>query len=151
MTLDVRGMAPLLQVFDMPTSIEFYCDLLGFEVVGTSGGDDPAQYDWAMIRLYGIDVMLNTAYERDARPPKPDPRRIAAHDDVCLYFGAPNVDAVYEHVRAKGIECKPPKVAPYGLKQLYFHDPDGYQLCFQWPETEQARVNQRKLYPASDT
>ena len=31
--IDIRGLAPLLQVFDMPTSIKFYCDVLGFEIV----------------------------------------------------------------------------------------------------------------------
>ena len=29
-------------------------------------------------------------------------------------------------------EVKEPKVAPYGMKQLYLTDPDGYLLCFQW-------------------
>jgi hypothetical protein len=33
---------------------------------------------------------------------------------------------------AKGVKCDPPEVAPYGMKQLYFHDPDGYGICFQW-------------------
>jgi hypothetical protein len=28
MPMDVRGMAPLLAVFDMATSIKFYCDIL---------------------------------------------------------------------------------------------------------------------------
>jgi hypothetical protein len=23
-------------------------------------------------------------------------------------------------------------VAPYGMKQLYLRDPDGFELCFQW-------------------
>jgi hypothetical protein len=23
------------------------------------------------------------------------------------------------------------------MKQLYFHDPDGYGLCFQWPANQQ--------------
>jgi hypothetical protein len=23
-------------------------------------------------------------------------------------------------------------VAPYGMKQMYLHDPDGFGLCFQW-------------------
>jgi catechol 2,3-dioxygenase-like lactoylglutathione lyase family enzyme len=36
MGIEIRGMAPLLQVFDMPTSIAFYRDVLGFEVVTTS-------------------------------------------------------------------------------------------------------------------
>ena len=31
MALDLRGMCPLLEVFDMPTSLGFYCDVLGFE------------------------------------------------------------------------------------------------------------------------
>jgi hypothetical protein len=31
---------------------------------------------------------------------------------------------------------KEPKVAPYGMKQLYVRDPDGYNLCFQWPATQ---------------
>jgi glyoxylase I family protein len=42
------------------------------------------------------------------------------------------VDAAYEHLRARGIDVKPPKLAPYGMKQLYVRDPDGYNLCFQW-------------------
>ena len=29
MPIDIRGLAPLLSVFDMPASIEFYCDRLG--------------------------------------------------------------------------------------------------------------------------
>ena len=36
MAIEIRGMAPLLQVFDMPTSIAFYRDVLGFQVKTTS-------------------------------------------------------------------------------------------------------------------
>jgi glyoxylase I family protein len=130
--IDVRGMAPLLQVFDMPTSIAFYRDTLGFEVVTTSkpGGE---HFDWALLRLNGVELMLNTAYEEDARPPAPDPARIAAHDDTCLYFGCPDVDSAYAFLRARGVATKEPKVAPYGMRQLYVSDPDGFSLCFQWP------------------
>jgi hypothetical protein len=35
MTIDVRGMTPLLQVYDMATSLRFYCDILGFKIVPT--------------------------------------------------------------------------------------------------------------------
>jgi glyoxylase I family protein len=39
--MDIRGVAPLLQVFDMPTAIRFYRGVLGFTVWGSSGpGDD---------------------------------------------------------------------------------------------------------------
>ena len=33
MAIVVKRMAPLLQVFDMPTALAFYRDALGFEVV----------------------------------------------------------------------------------------------------------------------
>ena len=36
MAIEIRGMTPLLQVFDMPTSIAFYRDVLGFDLVSTS-------------------------------------------------------------------------------------------------------------------
>jgi len=130
--IDIRGMAPLLQVFDMPTSIAFYRDTLGFEVVTTSK-PRREHFDWALLRLNGVELMLNTAYEEDARPPAPDPARIAAHDDTCLYLGCPDVDSACAFLRARGVAAKEPKLAPYGMKQLYVSDPDGYSLCFQWP------------------
>ena len=36
--MNFRGMSPLLNVFDMPVSLHFYRDVLGFEIVSTSGG-----------------------------------------------------------------------------------------------------------------
>jgi len=135
MAMDVRGMAPLLQVFDMPASIAFYRDVLGFEVVSTSGPGP--RFGWALLKLQDVELMLNTAYEDEARPPAPDSARVACHADTCIYFGCPDVEAAYSHLRAQGIDVKKPVVQPYGMKQLYLTDPDGYGLCFQWPATEQ--------------
>ena len=132
MSINLHGMTPLLQVFDMPASLKFYCDVLGFEIVQTDSNTTPPNHNWVWLRRNDIDLMLNTAYEPDARPPAPDPRRIASHGDTVLFIGAPDVDAVYAHFRAKGIDVKEPKVAPYGMKQLSVRDPDGYELCFQW-------------------
>jgi len=132
MSIDVRGVCVLLQVFDMPTSVRFYRDVLGFEVIQTSPREGD-QFDWGLLRLNGAEVMLNTAYEQEYRPSQPESARVAAHGDTCLYFGAPDVDAVYRHLRSRGIDVAEPKVAPYGMKQLYVRDPDGYALCFQWP------------------
>lgn len=130
MAIDIRGLAPLLQVFDMPASLQFYCDVLGFEVALTDGKPGP-HYDWVLLKLHGTELMLNTAYEAPERPPRPDQARIAAHDDTGLFFACPDLDAAYHHLREKGVHTKESKVAPYGMKQLWFSDPDGYCLCFQ--------------------
>jgi glyoxylase I family protein len=133
MSVDIRGMAPLLQVFDMPTAIRFYRDVLGFKVTSTSQplrGDDVG---WALLNFKGVELMLNTAYDEGERPPAPDPARVAAHVDTCLYFGCEELDEAYKHLCAQGVKAEPPKVAPYGMRQLYTKDPDGYGVCFQWP------------------
>ena len=130
MAIDIRGLVPLFQVFDMPTSINFYCDKLGFEIAASDGRPWP-NFDWVLLRLNETEIMLNTAYERQDRPSVPDSARIAAHEDVTLYFGCPDVDGAYAYLRSVGINAKGPKVAPYGMKQLYLSDPDGYLLCWQ--------------------
>ena len=131
MAIEVRGMAPLIEVFDMPTSLAFYRDKLGFRVTGDSGQGDES--GWVMLELGNATIMLNTAYDDGERPDTPDPARVATHHDTCIYFGCPDVDGAYEHLKAVGIESNPPSIAPYGMKQLDVSDPDNYTLCFPWP------------------
>jgi glyoxylase I family protein len=136
MAFEVRGVAPLLQVHDMPISIRFYRDVLGFEVLTTSPKLGEDRFHWALLRLGEAELMLNTAYEfDDERPKEPDGARTAAHEDTGLFFGCPDVDAAYEQLRGKVAGLEEPKVTGYGMKQLYFRDPDGYGLCFQWRAT----------------
>lgn len=133
MDITLRGMAPLFQVFDMPRSVAFYRDLLGFQLIDSSALRGPDDFDWGWLRRDGIEIMLNTAYELDQRPEAPDADRVASHQDVSLYFGCKDLDAAFEYLRARNVDLEPPAVAPYGMRQLYFKDPDGYVLCFQWP------------------
>ena len=50
--------------------------------------------------------MLNGMYEAHERPAVPDKARIAAHLDTCLYFGCPDVDGAYRHLRGKGLDAE---------------------------------------------
>lgn len=133
MALNVVGLAPLLQVYDMPTSVSFYRDKLGFEVKTTSPVLGEDRFHWALLRLGDAELMLNSAYEFDSeRPAEPERSRTDAHDDTCLYFSCPDVDAAYRELHNKGVSVNEPAVASYGMKQMYLHDPDGYALCFHW-------------------
>lgn len=132
MAINISGMAPLIQVFDMPASLGFYRDVLGFEVVQDSGNGDDSSWVW--LRLNDADLMLNDQYEPGAVPDAPPAERTLWHGDTCLYFGCADPDAAFEYLLATGVECQPPKVAPYGMRQLYVSDPDNYNLCFQCPD-----------------
>jgi catechol 2,3-dioxygenase-like lactoylglutathione lyase family enzyme len=131
--IDIRGLCPLLQVFDMPTSVRFYRDILGFAIVENATLRAQDEFGWCLLRFAdGTEIMLNTAFDYGERPEALEPARITVHGDTCIYFGCPDVDAAYHQLRDKGLNIQPPKVAWYGMKQLYLKDPDGFGLCFQW-------------------
>jgi catechol 2,3-dioxygenase-like lactoylglutathione lyase family enzyme len=132
MALDLRSLCPLLSVFDMPTSVRFYRELLGFEFVNTSDPEPDGHFDWCWLRRNDADLMLNTTFERSRRPPAPDPARLAAHGDTQIYIGCQDLDAACAYLRNAGILLNGPTVRPFGMRQLFFKDPDGYQLCLQW-------------------
>ena len=129
MSIQLNGMTPLIQVFNMPRALTFYRDTLGFTVVADSGNGDKSSWIW--LRSGEIDLMLNDQYEPGHEPPAPPSERTRWHKDTCLYFGCPDPEAVYELLKARGVQLEPPKVSGYGMKQLYLKDPDGYGLCFQ--------------------
>lgn len=127
MGIDMKGLCPLIQVFDMDISLRFYCDLLGFEII-----EKAERGGWAWLRCGSAELMLNTAYDDDDRPQMPEPQRVSAHQDTGLFIACPNVDAAYEYLHEKGAVASKPKVAWYGMKQMYLKDPDGFGICFQW-------------------
>lgn len=142
MAIEVQGVAPMVQVFNMRRSLRFYRDALGFTVTGRSPSmsDDPDDVNWCMLELGGACVMLNTAYDPDDVPDAPEAARWSGHQDTCLYFGCPDVDGAYQYLLSKGVDVKPPQVAWYGMKQLYVTDPDGFGICFQWTAREEERA-----------
>jgi glyoxylase I family protein len=136
MAIAIEGAAPLLAVWDVPTSLKFWRDALGFDVVSHSPPFTEAKDDfgWCLLRLNAVEVMLNNAYENNVRPAAAeDAARVKVHGDTCLYFACRDVDAAYRALRAAGVAVSEPKVAYYGMKQIYMKDPDGYGVCFQWP------------------
>jgi glyoxylase I family protein len=130
--IKIDGSCPLLQVYDMPAALKFYRDILGFTIVNSSkeGTDD---VDWIWLKHNDVDLMLNTAYEKEHKPATKDEARQAAHADTSIYFGCPDTDKLYEYFLNKNINVKPPTKTGYNFMALYVFDPDGYKLVFHWP------------------
>jgi glyoxylase I family protein len=136
MDIEIKGMTPLLQVYDMPTTLAFYRDILGFEMVSSSWPGDDA--DWTWLRWHGINLMFNTAYDKDERPDKPDWQRLGAHSDTSIYFGCPNIDTLYQYLLSKNVSVEPPHITKYEWKALTVRDPDNFLLIFHWPLENEA-------------
>jgi glyoxylase I family protein len=134
MNLELDGIVTLLEVCSVPASIKFYSENLGFDVIQRAGTGE--YVGWAWLRKGNVDLMLNAMFESIEDAKEPDRARMSAHRDTTLYIGCRDVDGAYEFLRTNGVSLKPPTVAHYEMRQLYFTDPDGYGICLQWPSQE---------------
>jgi glyoxylase I family protein len=131
MSFSPLGLTPLIGVFDMPSSLAFYRDLLGFTVVSASPEVESAEgrfSHWMWLRFGGAEIMLNTQYDSNERPLTPPEKR---SKDAVFYIACSNVELAYQELSERGLKADPPKVAPYGLKLFSVEDPDGYTIVFQ--------------------
>ena len=143
--MDIHGVAPLLQVFDMPTAIHFYRNVLGFTVWASSEPGDNRNWCGGF-RLHGAEVMLNTAYEAGPAPTlsRPGAHRLTSRTRACFWVQR-------SRCRLPSLACK--RGPPEGAEGCALRDeavvverPDGYGLCFQWPATQETHDAWVKSY-----
>ncbi|HZQ44384.1 MAG TPA: VOC family protein [Acidobacteriaceae bacterium] len=131
MNFSPLGLTPLIWVFDMPTSLAFYRDVLGFEVAHASPEVETKEgrfSHWMLLRWGGAEIMLNTQYDSNERP---EERPQMRSREVVFYIACPDVELAYEELTERGLKAERPKMAPYGLKLFSVEDPDGYTIVFQ--------------------
>ena len=120
----VRELWPLLWVTSIERSIAFYCDQLGFSMVGEAKTDGRTY--WCRLQRGGASLMLQQAEAEDVHA-------VGRGRGVAFYFVCDDADAVYAELTARGLELAPPTTACYGMRQLFVPEPDGFEICFESP------------------
>ena len=116
----ITTFAPQLLVDDLDGAIKFYTDVLGFSF------GPPWRGFYAIGERDGFAVHLKCAPKTVADRAH---RREREHLDV--YAGVVGVDALYETCKAKGATItKPLASTPWGTRDFYLMDPEGYILAF---------------------
>ena len=130
---DISGIAPLFIVRDVPASLLFYRQRLGFEVTfqGPTGDDiffGIVERGAAMIMLKAIGVEPVPNYTRDIK------QGIARWD---AYLHVPDPDALAEELSSRDVDFFVPlKDTDDGLRGFEVKDADGYVLFFGRPRQE---------------
>ncbi|WP_299465983.1 VOC family protein [uncultured Gimesia sp.] len=119
----IHELVPLLFVEDVVHSAAFYCDQLGFEV--KLKWEPEGTLAWCRLERGNTAIMLQLAC------PDEDGTVEERRKGVGFFFLCDDAHAMYEELSSKGLSLDPPKVAFYGMNQLFLKDPDGYELCFQ--------------------
>lgn len=113
---------PVLSCADVQATLDWYRDVLGFELSWTWDNDDGVVGDAGMHRGgAGINFMLNAELAA----------RIAGSEVMVFLSG---IDALHREHTAKGAEIVSPLTdCPWGLREYTVRDPNGYLLRFAEP------------------
>ena|SRR5688572_25245425 len=117
--------APVFRVTDLPRSLAYYRDRLGFEVEFDYEGF------YAGIVRDGCRIHLKCA-----APPERDQRAFEAAGHIDASFGVSDSEALASRFEAAGaVFSVPLRNMPYG-REFYVRDPDGYILGFIEPAAD---------------
>jgi catechol 2,3-dioxygenase-like lactoylglutathione lyase family enzyme len=109
--------AVTLKVASMPTSVRFYRDLLGLEII--YGGEEAS---FSSLRTkHGKDPILNLEW---GNPVTPWGR---------LIFYVSDVDRFWAYLEEQGLCPQRPQDASWGERYFHLSDPDGHELSFARP------------------
>ncbi len=116
-------LVPMLICADVPASVRFYCDVLGFEVVDRM--DDVGATGFASLRNGKAMVMLaSPTYIPRA------PRVEGRYPQSMYYFYVEDVDALRRSVVDAGWPATECVDRFYGLREFEVVDPEGHVLLF---------------------
>jgi catechol 2,3-dioxygenase-like lactoylglutathione lyase family enzyme len=106
-----------LRVASMRTSVQFYRDVLGMEIIyGGEGG-----YFSSLRTKDAKEPILNLEQGRSVT------------QWGRLIFYVPDVDQFWRYLQDKGFDPESPRDASWGERYFHMHDPDGHDLSFARP------------------
>ena len=121
-TLRLRSIEPSFTVTDLPRSIRFYADVLGF-VLGDQFKDDSGTVRGAMLKAGTCQIGLSQDDWAKGR----DRQRGVAVRIWCTT--AQDIDALAGRIKAAGGKLtQEPKDEPWGGRSISIDDPDGFHL-----------------------
>jgi uncharacterized glyoxalase superfamily protein PhnB len=122
--------SPILGVRNVREAAEYYRDVLGFDL-DPDGVFQPTADErggvYAIVKRGGTWIHFQIR-----RGEFPERKRESIERDVYVYVG--DVDSLYADLQARGANVvHPPRVAPYGLREIEVVDLNGYRLTFGEP------------------
>ena len=133
MNLAISALSPMLKTRDLPATIAFYKDVLGFSVANEMNDDD-GRPSWCCLESTGARIMFYSADGLDAPPGPPAMTGV-------LYFNPADVRAIWAHLKDRAPVEWELQEMPYGMLEFAIRDCNGYILSFGQEIFEAAPTN----------
>lgn len=127
---EISAISPFLIVNDVPASLTFYRDRLGFEI--TFQGPAPDDIFFGIVRRGGAQILLKAVGVAPVPNCTRDVKKGIARWDA--FVNVPDPDALAAEFASRNVEfCEPLEDTDDGLRGFALKDADGYVLFFGRP------------------
>ena len=120
-------LTPNLMVEDVPASIAWFVDVLGFAIDGEVPGEGGV-INFAMLHRDDVPLMLQRRGSLEADVPALTGLPIGASQT--FFINVDDVNALYEPIRDRVETVVPLHDTWYGQREVYIRDLNGYIFCF---------------------
>jgi uncharacterized glyoxalase superfamily protein PhnB len=122
----MKKLTPNLMVDDVNRTVDFYRDVLGFELLASV--PEEGALDWGMMKCGTVELMFQSRSSlgndlpqlKNAIPPGP----------VLLYIDVESVQILRQQIEGKATLLKEIAVTFYGTKEFTIQDCNGFILTF---------------------
>ena len=126
----------MIYTADVPRSLHFYSDLLGFKIVET--------FEWHERTVYARLRAPGGTGTIALHMPEPG-KSVPQSDGMRLYFEVKALAKLCKSLEAAGVTLKgPPKLMPWGWTHVYLDDPDGHEISLYWAGAKRFRKTKMK-------
>ncbi|MFY9621903.1 MAG: VOC family protein [Pyrinomonadaceae bacterium] len=128
---EISGISPFFIVSDVPSSLAFYRDRLGFEI--TFEGPEPDDIFFGIVRRGGAQILMKAVGVAPVPNHTRDVKKGIARWDAFVIV--PDPDALAAEFASRDVEFfEPLKDTHDGLRGFEVKDCDGYLLFFGRPQ-----------------
>ena len=123
----IQSLSPNLGVKNVDQTVQFYQDLLGFELItSVPAKAEKKPLDWALVQSGPVTLMFQQ--EQNLKTEYKNLDEHAVGGAFTLYFTITDFNAVYEKARTMSTILIEPHKTFYGAMEFALQDPNGYTL-----------------------
>lgn len=121
----MQTLTPNLMVKEVADSINFYHNILGFEIIMKVPEVNPI---WAFLKKEDVTIMLQQKESLIKEYPHLSKRTLGG--SFSLFIKMNNLDEFFKKISFKVKVIKTPHITPYNMNEFAIEDLDGYLLVF---------------------
>lgn len=129
MTNSLKKLTPNIMVEDVNRTIQFYKEVLGFELITTV--PEEGQFGWAMMKRGGVELMFQSRASLTEELPAFADRAIGG--SLTFYIEVDGLQDLYAGIKERVTIVQDMHTTFYGMREFAIQDCNGFVLSFSEP------------------